>query len=272
MFLAPPLSTTTAANVSKKPSNDEPPDDQNDLHRQHTRYQWPSVLEITSFSTPYSSNVYPYHFWNLEFHNKQPVFMRLNLTLPWGANFAVYGRRNVAPSITQHDFSEFIKGGRLDNRLRRRSADMIEKDPMVVNVTLIQYLDTGRWFLSVYNDDLRPHKVVLKIAEAEDVSTTCPNECSGHGSCYLGKCDCIDGYQGNDCSKSIYFYLTEMHAFFYYLCTSTTSRGVSRNFFWVGLISYTSHLLFIEFKKPIIIFLIKKKKKLYFKTIKNTYI
>lgn len=182
------------------------------MHRQHTRYQWPSVLEITSFNTPYSSNVYPYHFWNLEFYNKQPVFMRLNLTLPWGANFAVYGRRNVAPSITQHDFSEFIKGGKLDNRLSRRSADVIEKDPLVVNVTLVQYLDTGRWFLSIYNDDLRPHTVILKIAEAEDVSTTCPNECSGHGSCYLGKCDCIDGYQGNDCSKSKYICI--LHIFF----------------------------------------------------------
>jgi len=205
-----PLSTTTVSNVSirDKFSSSVTTDDQtDDLHRQYTRYQWPSVLEITSFSTPYSSNVYPYHFWNLEFHNKQPVFMRINLTLPWGANFAVYGRRNVAPSITQHDFSEFIKGGRLDNRLSRRSSDdFVEKEPMVVNVTLIQYLDAGQWFLSVYNDDIRPHTVVLKIAEADDVSTTCPNECSGHGSCYLGKCDCIDGYQGNDCSKSIYIY------------------------------------------------------------------
>lgn len=41
------------------------------------------------------------------------------MSLPWGANFAVYGRRNVAPSITQYDFSEFVKGGRVDHRLKR---------------------------------------------------------------------------------------------------------------------------------------------------------
>lgn len=240
------------------------------------------------------------------------------MSLPWGANFAVYGRRNVAPSITQYDFAEFVKGGRVDHRLKRsvlfdsqellgasylnavsfttlssensnqkvqnrrtiakqhegtggitnynKSKDISSNDiweeqveeiqtklsnddelskqnqsdthyiikrssssssgsasqsstssqslpsssssstssasTMAVNVTLLQYLDTGRWFLSVYNDDLRSHEVVLIVEEAEGISTACPNDCSGHGSCYLGKCDCIDGYEGIDCSKS----------------------------------------------------------------------
>lgn len=178
------------------------------LHAAHGNY-WPTVTEMSDFDVLYKSKINPLQFWNLEFKNKQPAFIRLNFTLPWGSNFAVYGRRNVAPTVTQYDFVEFVKGGRIDRLKRDAAVDFVDyrwkrdtnsvlfirneaspnatkkSEPklekrslpgknvtkrssagtadaptiLMVNVTLLQYFDTGIWFVSVYNDDVRPHEV-----------------------------------------------------------------------------------------------------------------
>lgn len=113
------LSTSTAEHSvsTTQHSSLQPP-------QQHSQIQshWPPLplLETREFNTLHTVTIPPYQFWNSEFRNKQPAFIRFNFTLPWGANFAVYGRRNVAPSVTQYDFAQFIKGGRVDHKLRKR--------------------------------------------------------------------------------------------------------------------------------------------------------
>lgn len=109
------LPTSTAEHSSASDSSEQ----QSDPQTQQSAQQWPAVLELQAYNVAHSVVIPPYHFWNSEFHNKQPAFIRLNLTLPWGANFAVYGRRNVAPSVTQYDFVKFVRGGRVDQRLKR---------------------------------------------------------------------------------------------------------------------------------------------------------
>lgn len=94
---------------------------------QATQTQPLPILEQRELNVLHTVTIPPYQFWNSEFRNKQPAFIRFNFTLPWGANFAVFGRRNVAPSVTQYDFVEFVKGGRVDHRLKRRRRRSTEK-------------------------------------------------------------------------------------------------------------------------------------------------
>lgn len=64
-------------------------------------------------------------------------------------------------------------------------------------------METGHWFLSLYNDDGDPHEVSFIAKIAEDMTHNCPNGCSGKGECLLGHCQCNPGFGGEDCSESV---------------------------------------------------------------------
>lgn len=146
-----------------------------------------------------------------ELHHYSPTFLSNNGQSPEPLPSRSKSEENNIDYEESLDSLESDKSSSMSNsRYFYPEAHLVSKRSanghLLVNVSLLQYLDTGRWFMSVYNDDLQVHEVILTIEEAEGISTACPNDCSGHGSCYLGKCDCIDGFEGIDCSKSKFLF------------------------------------------------------------------
>lgn len=126
--------------------------------------------------------------------------LRILLQLPRGSPFALYGRRNVAPSITQHDFSQFLHDGQAESRFRRHLNTSATR--FTFNTSVVKPVEPGRWFLALYNDDDVRQQVVVSLTLTNEVTTPCPDDCNGRGHCVAGKCICRDGFAGSDCSTS----------------------------------------------------------------------
>ena len=78
--------------------------------------------------------------------------LRILLQMPRGSPFAIYGRRNVAPSITQHDFSQFFNEGPSHSLSESRFRRHLTVTRSSFNTSLVKPVEPGRWFLALYND------------------------------------------------------------------------------------------------------------------------
>lgn len=69
-------------------------------------------------------------------------------------------------------------------------------------VVFSEYLESGKWFLRIFNDDQIDRRVGVMAQVDSSVEVRCPQQCSGNGNCVHGKCHCIEGHTGTDCSNS----------------------------------------------------------------------
>lgn len=82
----------------------------------------------------------------------------------------------------------------------RQKRDSFAADQSVL--VFSEYLESGKWFLRLFNDDLLERKVSVVANIDTNAEVRCPQQCSGNGNCVYGKCHCFDGFGGMDCSIS----------------------------------------------------------------------
>ncbi|XP_058829657.1 teneurin-m isoform X4 [Topomyia yanbarensis] len=142
-----------------------------------------------------SKEIPPYSYWNMQFYQSEPAYVKFDYGIPRGASIGVYARRNALPTHTQYHFKEVLSG------FNARQTRAASHPSMRREVT--RYMEPGHWFLSIYNDDGDAQEITFYATVAEDMTQNCPNGCSGNGQCLLGHCQCNPGYGGDDCSESV---------------------------------------------------------------------
>uniref|UniRef100_A0A1A9WCA4 Tenascin-like protein n=1 Tax=Glossina brevipalpis TaxID=37001 RepID=A0A1A9WCA4_9MUSC len=151
-----------------------------------------------------TKEIQPYSYWNMQFYQSEPAYVKFDYTIPRGASIGVYGRRNALPTHTQYHFKEVLSGFSASTRTTRAAHLSITRE-------VTRYMEPGHWFVSLYNDDGDVQEVTFYAAIAEDMTQNCPNGCSGNGQCLLGHCQCNPGFGGDDCSESVCPVLCSQH-------------------------------------------------------------
>ncbi|XP_017122860.1 teneurin-m isoform X1 [Drosophila elegans] len=151
-----------------------------------------------------TKEIQPYSYWNMQFYQSEPAYVKFDYTIPRGASIGVYGRRNALPTHTQYHFKEVLSGFSASTRTSRAAHLSITRE-------VTRYMEPGHWFVSLYNDDGDVQELTFFAAVAEDMTQNCPNGCSGNGQCLLGHCQCNPGFGGDDCSESVCPVLCSQH-------------------------------------------------------------
>ncbi|XP_065204844.1 teneurin-m isoform X4 [Planococcus citri] len=176
------VSTALGGGTKTQPTRTIPPDG--------------TTFSEIKFGQKITNEVAPYSYWNMQFYQSEPAYVKFDYSFPKGASVAVYGRKNALPTHTQYHMVELLNGVR--NRGTRTSHPQTSVEKEVTH-----FLEPGQWFLSLYNDNGDPATISVMAAVSEDMTQSCPNGCSSRGHCVLGRCKCNTGFGGDDCSQNV---------------------------------------------------------------------
>lgn len=69
-----------------------------------------SSFDPMPFGKRLSQRIPPYAYWNMQFYQLEPAYIKFDYTIPRGANIGVYARRNALPTQTQYNILEILTG------------------------------------------------------------------------------------------------------------------------------------------------------------------
>lgn len=142
-------------------------------------------------------------FFLFQFQQPESAYIQFTFSIPRGSSIGLYARRNAIPTLTNNDIRDVLMGFRT---LPGQKSALISREIRSTVPTLSReasyYLDSGHWFLSLYNDGASAQTLEMAATLSADLTSACPRGCSGNGECVMGHCQCQAGYDGTDCSQS----------------------------------------------------------------------
>ena len=154
-------------------------------------YSWPGEPQRPVTLVPgqwVKSPLGPRQLWLAKLAVTRPATHQFNITLiegSGGASLAVFGRHLDHPSVTRHDWVEYVHSD------------------LGASPSVAAELSEGSWYLAIYNDGDTELEFGL-VASALVGGAECPSDCHApRGRCVGGRCRCEAQYTGSAANRLI---------------------------------------------------------------------